>query len=509
MHLVQSYDTLHGHPTPPLQSWTDAFSDVLGKNSHCPMHWSPLDNAFTHHWGNTNVYAFPPMHDDAILKTLQYHSSQQQVMKRKGTSFKGVYLVPYKPTALYWKYTYDFQILKIYTTRDTILQAPSNRGKTQKGMNDVPSTVPMCVLYDPGYTEPDTMMSFMNAMEACAIAYDTLALKEIPALESFMDINDGRVGQESPTNSLQEPTNLNHPTFCATPMKPKPTDIPKPDSNPTDQTFWSGIETLRLYNMTHCQKPPTYIDQQPIHSPTLQDKVIASMQSAGNLATILELNDPDWEQVDKAIHEHIRVLTDQHDHEEDTSDYDPQMFHKTWLEGGYLPLNYVRSIEDPIQDSQCLVIKTKVLGSINNTSLIDEGATRSVLNVDWYENQGIDWKKEFGVQEANLSTVYMANQTPTPSYGITTLPIEIQGDKKVTFTQEFQLLRLGKSNYAQILGFDWKLKHHTATYLPEYTIDLRKIGCVINAHPMPIRLYQLHTPNTSTTCETVSPHQLI
>jgi hypothetical protein len=63
------------------------------------------------------------------------------------------------------------------------------------------------------------------------------------------------------------------------------------------------------------------------------------------------------------------------------------MFNKTWVEGGYLPLNHIRSIDDPSQDSLCLVIKTKILHKFNNSALIDEGANRSVLNIDWYEHK--------------------------------------------------------------------------------------------------------------------------
>jgi hypothetical protein len=181
---------------------------------------------------------------------------QQQVMKRKGTSFKGVYLIPYRPNAPYWKYTYDFQILKIYTTRDIILEAPSHRGKTAKGMNNIPTPIPMCVLYDPGYTQPDTLMSFMNAMEACAIAYDNLSLTQIPAFESFSDINDGRAGQEfdtpiKPHNPTAQDTPSTHsnsnpidPTFCPSTLNPKPPDIPDPGQAPLTSLFGQELKPL-------------------------------------------------------------------------------------------------------------------------------------------------------------------------------------------------------------------------------------------------------------------------
>jgi hypothetical protein len=84
MNLVKSYDSLHGHITPALQNWTDAFSDVVGKNSHCPTHWSPLDNAFTHHWGNTNIYAFPPVHDDTIFQNFAVPLTATATHEEKG-----------------------------------------------------------------------------------------------------------------------------------------------------------------------------------------------------------------------------------------------------------------------------------------------------------------------------------------------------------------------------------------------------------------------------------------
>jgi hypothetical protein len=486
MHLIQSYDILNGHPTPTPDSWTDAFSDVLGKNSHCPRHWSPVDNAFSHHWHDTNIYAFPPMEDESIFKTLHYHCLQQQASTNKGTSFKGVYVVPYRPSASYWKLTSNFQILKIYRAGDHILQSNANRGRSSK-MTHVPSTIPMCILYDPGYTQPDNLMAFMSAMEQCSVAYDLLAQTQVPVMESFLDMNDGRVGQE--------------PT-----IKP---DL-KPDPIPDDEKFWYGMENLRLYNMTHCSEPPTYFQDQTPKAPSLEDKVIASIQSAGKLTNILEQDDPDWHHVDEAIREHLRVIQDQQESSQDPSDYDPQMFNKTWLEGGYLPINHVRNIDQPYNDDACLVIKTKILGKYNNTALIDEGANKSVLNVDWYEHQGIDWREVFGVEESQASVVHMANQVPVPCYGTVTLPIEINGNRKVTFEQDFQLLRLGKSNYAQILGFDWKLTNHSVTSLPEYTLNLRKLKCIINAYPMPIRLYQLNTLPISSldSCEEISPSQM-
>jgi hypothetical protein len=44
-----------------------------------------------------------------------------------------------------------------------------------------------------------------------------------------------------------------------------------------------------------------------------------------------------------------------------------------------------------------MVLRTKINGKHINTTLVDEGATDSVLNIDWYEHKGIDWRKEFGI----------------------------------------------------------------------------------------------------------------
>jgi hypothetical protein len=57
------------------------------------------------------------------------------------------------------------------------------------------------------------------------------------------------------------------------------------------------------------------------------------------------------------------------------------------------------------------------------------------------------------------------------------------------------------------------LENHAVTSLPEYTLNLRKLKCIVNAHPMPIRLYQIRTHDPKSTepdpsCEEVSPQQL-
>mgnify|MGYP000432080184 CR=1 FL=1 len=105
----------------------------------------------------------------------------------------------------------------------------------------------------------------------------------------------------------------------------------------------------------------------------------------------------------------------------------------------------------------------------------------------------------------------MANGIEVDTYGAITTKVEVKGSRKVTFMQEFQLLRLGASNYAQILGFDWKFECQTATLLPEYIVKLRKYDCDLDAHPVPIRLYQIRTPKEGEELppmEEISPKQM-
>ena len=270
--------------------------------------------------------------------------------------------------------------------------------------------------------------------------------------------------------------------------------------SPTKEKPMTTLFNIRLMNSKLCSQEPQQLpNQQPQLSKAqkLDEATIQAMQSAGKLANILELNDPEWGEVDEAIQQHIKVLKQKQQlEEENPTNYDPQMFEKTWVNGGYLPINYVRKLEVkdnvPSLEQSCLVIKTKIANKYNNTALIDEGANRSVLNIDWYEAQGIDWRDAFNVpQETIRAKVFMANEIEVNNYGTTTLNVEVKGTKKVNFLQEFQLLRLGASNYAQILGFDWKYECKTATLLPEYIIKLRKYNCDIDAMPIPIRLYKI------------------
>ena len=129
----------------------------------------------------------------------------------------------------------------------------------------------------------------------------------------------------------------------------------------------------------------------------------------------------------------------------------------------------------------CFVIKTKVAGK-NNTALVDEGANMCVLNVDWYEAKVLIGKEEFQVNGDVQTHVCLADQHEVPSYGIANVNVALRDAKGKQFVHPFCLMRLGKHNYAQILGFDWKYKYHCVTSLPEYELNIRKLNCVVSGY---------------------------
>jgi hypothetical protein len=48
---------------------------------------------------------------------------------------------------------------------------------------------------------------------------------------------------------------------------------------------------------------------------------------------------------------------------------------------------------------------------------VDEGANRSVLNIDWYENRGIDWRELFNISpDMQPGVIYMADQHPVSTF---------------------------------------------------------------------------------------------
>jgi hypothetical protein len=125
MAAVQQYDALNGHDTPGHHQWTEAFTEVTGKHANLPRFWTALNSPFKHSWYHTNVVGFPDMHDDLIFQTLQYHLVQQQLANRKGQAFRGVYVVPYRPHAAFWKFIPNFQVLSVLPKRSFVYGHPS------------------------------------------------------------------------------------------------------------------------------------------------------------------------------------------------------------------------------------------------------------------------------------------------------------------------------------------------------------------------------------------------
>ena len=540
MSRVQQWDAHNGHDTPSLQHWTDAFSDPAGNNNHCRQHWSMLDNAFSHSWKHTNVYGMPPPSKELIYKMLQYHCIQQQQACIDGSSFRGLYVVPYLPSAPYWSLVHHFQIiqyfpvaLQIFTTKHKGTHAPQQQ--------------PYVVLYDPGYTEPNHSMAYVHAIECCEKVLDVGTfdyLDEVwhipirPSVgqnfASFTRVNDGEVGVEIPTEVHSRVYDIGMTETSTEAYQDghievihgedflgdfSPFVLPQgcvlaeiTECHPLHHDRGHGIpqnctiEELRSYHMHHCsQEPVQLLDQQLLHESHQEDIHIRVIKSAGTLAELLEHDDPIWEEVDKALEEHIEILKER---DKDDIGFDTNSFAKDWTKGGLLPLSSLRKLSEHDSDDQCLVIKTKIAGSIPNTSLVDEGANKSVLNIDWYESQGIDWRKKFKIQGTG-SIIHMANQVPVETYGKVTTQVELTDAKGKKFSQEFYLMRLGKYNYAQILGFDWKLKFHAATYLPEYIIDLRKIRCKVNAYPLPIKLFHMSKEINSSDFEESTPEEIL
>jgi len=364
MHKIQQYDQLNGQTTPSLSDWTDAFSDPRGLNARCNNHWSTSDDAFMHRWRDTNVYAFPPMHDNIIRKTLAYHSAQQQEASRLGTSFRGVYIIPYKPHASYWRYTEGFQLLQFLSTGSNIFEA-KGRGKN---MHNVASPTPMCVLYDQGYQKPDVQMAYVYAMEQCSEAYSQMEhwdIHEDSVFQSFPKVNDGG-GEQNPISSINHinvkrtenfqtfdnhqaiylPQNLdllhelrdcweypegntgeeNIITLREDPVSDtSPYILPEgsvvaevrmcemeicricgePHPNPHSETNpYSIINHIRVLNQAISHVLPESFPGQISEKTRLQkqdENLIASIQSAGKLTTLLEEDSPDWGSVDSAI----------------------------------------------------------------------------------------------------------------------------------------------------------------------------------------------------------------
>jgi hypothetical protein len=170
MDTAMHFDASNGHIFPSPEDWVDAFSNPTGSNKHFQRFWSSVDNAFQHDWHKTNVYAFPPMNDDLLFKTLQYHSVQQSLAAKQGIGFRGIYLVPYQPRSSFWKFTGNFQLLKYYRAGTPMFETLSKHGGHK---HTVSAPVPMCVLYDMGYQLPNVHLAYLHAMDLCATAMGT------------------------------------------------------------------------------------------------------------------------------------------------------------------------------------------------------------------------------------------------------------------------------------------------------------------------------------------------
>jgi hypothetical protein len=84
----------------------------------------------------------------------------------------------------------------------------------------------------------------------------------------------------------------------------------------------------------------------------------------------------------------------------------------------------------------------------------------------------------------------MADHSPIPTLGSTTLKVELSDCPGKFFTQDFELVNLGPYSYAQILGMDWSNKNRVRNSQPEYCLEFRDLGCSLIAKPMPMQLYQ-------------------
>jgi hypothetical protein len=495
---AREYDSTNGHIFPPQQQWTDAFTDPSGNNAKFPQYWTPLNNAFKHPWKDTNIYAFPPMNDDIILKTLQYHIAQQQIANSQGTAFRGIYIVPYQPRASYWQYTSHFQLLKYYRAGTPLFQSAEKHGKC----HTIQSSVPMCVLYDMGYTLPNYQLAYLHAMDLASSALETsLSLgcfnwDELPnEATTHVPLTSPAVG--TPTTPM-----LQHLTSTCVNQDGAIEDITPPNLfTQATPNYGDMIASVRVRNMLFCKGDP-------IDLPSNLDKPIdklghelQKLSSIGKLTNILDQNNPDWDNVDAAIAEHIQVLKqveeDQKQEDDNIQPLDPTMFTKSWEHGGLLSntcLNHISANPqtDPniLIGEKCMVLKTKINNKHYNTSLVDEGATDSVLNIDWYEHQGIDWRTEFNVPEdAQVGTIYMADHTPVTTKGTATANVTLIDGKGKSFNFKFHCMSLGKYNYAQILGIDWKNQLAVVTFNPEYKLWIRELGVEVITRAMPFKLF--------------------
>jgi hypothetical protein len=157
-----------------------------------------------------------------------------------------------------------------------------------------------------------------------------------------------------------------------------------------------------------------------------------------------------------------------------------------------------------------MILRTKINGKHTNTSLVDEGATDSVLDIDWYEHHGIDWRKEFGLSpDAIPGVVHMANQSAVPTYGAARAKVALLDAKGKSFSFPFHFMSLGKYNYAQILGIDWKNALEVVTFNPEYKLWIRALDVEVMTRAMPMKSYHmLYSPTPDSKVEESNAKQI-
>jgi hypothetical protein len=307
---AQEYDSANGHIFPDSSDWVDAFAEPNGNNAKFKKFWSPLNNAFKQNWSENNIYAFPPMNEDIISKTLQYHVAQQQVANSKGQAFRGIYIVPYQPSASFWKYTSNFQLLKYFRVGTPLFQSVGKHGKPHA----IQTSVPMCVLYDMGYTIPNYQLAYLHAMDLASSALDRCAF-DYP-LDCFDWIDHPT--QLQPSSNIEQPQleNTHTPsvhhiyTHCTSECDGHIEDITPPSKvfPISEDIKQARLANIRIQNMLHCSGEPIEILSQVTTHTSRIDKELAKLQSLGKLSNILEQDNPDWDSVDDAIHKHIHTL---------------------------------------------------------------------------------------------------------------------------------------------------------------------------------------------------------
>jgi hypothetical protein len=89
----------------------------------------------------------------------------------------------------------------------------------------------------------------------------------------------------------------------------------------------------------------------------------------------------------------------------------------------------------------------------------------------------------------------MANQSTAPTYGATRVKVTLLDANKKSFSFHFILMSLGKYNYAQILGIDWKNALEVVTFNHESKLWVRALDVEAITRVMHMKLYHtLYSP---------------